>query len=339
MKVMVVSGGRSPERDVSLVSGAWVRETLASSGHEVLDVRIGPGGEWRFFGEPLELYPGPCPWKLATAEGLLAFDLVFPVLHGPFGEDGTVQGTCEIAGWPYVGVPVMGCAVAMDKHTMRLLARDSGIPLLPWAFSDGEPPESFAESALELGENLFVKPSRMGSSVGISRTSGRKELLKALALASGYDHRVVVEKALPNPREIEVSVLGSSAGVECSVPGEIVPGREWYDYQAKYGCDDSRLLIPAPVSSGTVHRLQLLAQTAFRLLGGRGYARVDFLMDRESEEVFFNEINTIPGFTSISMFPKLWDASGVPPALLMERILAEAMERFEARPGGRSPAP
>ena len=333
MKVLVVSGGRSPEREISLVSGAWVRDTLKASGHEVLDVRIGSGGDWSLSGEPLEIYPGLCPWKLAAGGAAIPFDLVFPVLHGPLGEDGTVQGACETAGWAYAGVPVMGCSVAMDKQTMRLLARDSGIPMLPWVFTDGGNLESFADTALEMGGSVFVKPSRMGSSVGISRASDRKELLDALALASGYDHRILVEKALENPRELEVSVLGNSAGVGCSVPGEIVPGREWYDYSAKYECGESRLLIPAPVSPETAQRLRLLAQTAFRLLGGRGYARVDFLMDGNSGEIFFNEVNTIPGFTSISMFPKLWDASGVPPARLMEGILAEALVRFEAVPG------
>jgi D-alanine-D-alanine ligase len=333
MRVLVISGGRSPEREVSLVSGAWVRDTLKASGHQVLDVRIGPDGDWSLSGEPLEVYPGRCPWRLAAGGGAIPFDLVFPVLHGPLGEDGTIQGACETAGWPYAGVPVMGCSVAMDKQTMRLLARDAGIPMLPWVFTDGGAVESFADTALELGGNLFVKPSRMGSSVGISRASGRGELMDALALASGYDHRIVVEKALDSPREMEVSVLGCSAGVECSIPGEIIPGGDWYDYRAKYQCGESRLLIPAPVSRETAQRLRLLAQTAFRLLGGRGYARVDFLVDGNSGDIFFNEVNTIPGFTSISMFPKLWDASGVPPALLMERIMAEAMERFEAAPG------
>lgn len=328
MKVLVVSGGRSAERDVSLVSGAWVRESLADAGHSVLDVRIGPGGDWTLSGEPLSIRAGDCPWKLCCGSLEVAFDVIFPVLHGPFGEDGTVQGLCETAGWPYAGVPVMGCAVAMDKQTMRLLARDAGLPLLPWVFSDGSGDRSlFAGKALQLGSTLFVKPSRMGSSVGISRTEGRDELIAAILVASRYDSRVVVERALEAPREIEVSVLGTGKRVESSVPGEIVPGRKWYDYSAKYHCDDSKLIIPADLPESTALNIGLMARTAFRLLGGAGFARVDFLLDSATGEVFFNEVNTIPGFTSISMFPKLWSASGLSAGKLLDTILSEAIAR------------
>lgn len=328
MKVLVVSGGRSAERDVSLVSGAWVRESLARAGHSVLDVRIGAGGDWTLSGEPMCIDMGECPWKLLSKGSAVPFDVVFPVLHGPFGEDGTVQGLCETAGWPYAGVPVMGCAVAMDKQTMRLLARDAGLPLLPWVFTDcSEDPRLFADQALQLGPALFVKPSRMGSSVGISRAEGMDELLTAIGVASRYDCRIVVERALTAPRELEVSVLGTGEGVEASVPGEIVPGREWYDYNAKYHCDDSRLMIPADLPETTALNIGLMARTAFRLLGGRGFARVDFLLDSATGEVFFNEVNTIPGFTSISMFPKLWNASGLSSEKLLNAILSEALSR------------
>jgi len=328
MKVLVVSGGRSAERDVSLVSGAWVRNTLTDSGHSVLDMRIGPGGDWTLSGEPLSLIAGECPWKLLSNGSPVPFDAVFPVLHGPFGEDGTFQGLCETAGWPCAGVPVMGCAVAMDKQTMRLLARDAGLPLLPWVFTDGsEDPGLFAGQALQLGSTLFVKPSRMGSSVGISRAGDREELLAAIETASRYDRRVVVERALAAPREIEVSVLGTGEKIEVSVPGEVLPGKGWYDYDAKYHCDDSRLVIPADLPETTVLNIDLMARTAFRLLGGNGFARVDFLLDRANGEVFFNEVNTIPGFTSISMFPKLWNASGLSSGDLLEAILSEALSR------------
>lgn len=337
MNVLVVSGGRSAERDVSLVSGAWVRESLARAGHSVLDVRIGADGEWTLSGEPMCIDMDECPWKIFSRGTAVPFDVVFPVLHGPFGEDGTVQGLCETAGWPYAGVPVMGCAVAMDKQTMRLLARDAGLPLLPWVFTDGsEDARLFAGQALQLGSTLFVKPSRMGSSVGIVRAEGMDELLAAIGTASRYDCRIVVERALTAPREIEVSVLGTGERIESSVPGEIVPGREWYDYSAKYHCDDSRLVIPADLPETTALNIGLMARTAFRLLGGRGFARVDFLVDRTTGEVFFNEVNTIPGFTSISMFPKLWDASGLPSEKLLGAILSEAIARpltgTEARP-------
>lgn len=337
MNVLVVSGGRSAEREVSLVSGEWVRRTLTDSGHNVLDMRIGAGGDWTLSDEPLSIVATECPWKLALPDGTGAcFDVVFPVLHGPFGEDGTFQGVCETAGWPCAGVPLLGCALSMDKQTMRLLARDAGLPLLPWVFWDGSFDRGiFVEQALELGDALFVKPSRMGSSVGISRAEGREELQGAIGNALRYDTRIVVERALAAPREIEVSVLGTGLRIETSVPGEILPGREWYDYNAKYQCGDSRLMIPADLPETTVLNIGLMARTAFRLLGGAGFARVDFLVDRQSGELFFNEVNAIPGFTSISMFPKLWDASGLTPGKLVEAILSEALCRPSTGTGER----
>lgn len=326
--MLVLSGGRSAERDVSLVSAEWVRDELIKAGHSVMDVKISQGGQWTLRGESLEIYPGVCPWKLATSRGEIDFDVAFPVLHGPFGEDGTIQGMCETAGWRCAGVPVMGSAIAMDKHTMKLLARDSGLPLLPWVFTDGtEDHEALAEMALELGPPLFVKPSRMGSSVGISRVETRDQLISALSAAAIHDVRIIVEKALERPRELEVSVLGAGRGIDASIPGEIVPGRDWYDYEAKYECGDSRLLIPAPLSGETSGKLRLMAQSAFRLIGGRGFARVDFLMESGGESIYFNEINTIPGFTSISMFPKLWQGSGLAPRELLDAILSEAVNR------------
>lgn len=335
MKVLVVSGGRSAEREVSLVSGEWVRKTLADSGHSVLDMRIGPEGDWTIMGEPVAVLAKECPWKLHAGGSEVGFDAVFPVLHGPFGEDGTFQGVCETAGWPCAGVPLLGCAVSMDKQTMRLLARDAGLPLLPWVFTDGtEDRSAFVEQALELGPVLFVKPSRMGSSVGISRAAGRDELLPALETASLHDCRIIVERALDAPREIEVSVLGADHRIRASVPGEILPGREWYDYSAKYQCEGSKLMIPADLPETAALNIGLMARTAFALLGGAGFARVDFLMDRETGEVFFNEVNAIPGFTSISMFPKLWNASGLTSGELLDTILTEAVSRHAAGTGG-----
>jgi D-alanine-D-alanine ligase len=328
MIVMVISGGRSAEREISLLSGGWVREELEKSGHSLLDVRIDSRGGWSLEELPLQIDPGPCPWRILAGGTELDFDLVFPVLHGPLGEDGTIQGLCEIAGWKYAGAPVMGCAVAMDKHTMKLLARDAGIPVLPWVFTEGaENLREFAENAAELGFPLFVKPSRLGSSVGISRVNSLKELMPALERAREHDGRILVEKALDTPRELEVSVLGSESEIEASVPGEILPGRGWYDYEAKYSCSESKLLIPAPVTEETALRLRSMAGDAFRIIGGTGYARVDFLINGTTGEVFFNEINTIPGFTSISMFPKLWQASGLCSGELLDRILREALHR------------
>lgn len=328
MRVLVVSGGRSAERHVSLVSAGWVRSELEKAGHQALDVRIDREGRWSLEEEPIRIDPGVSPWALERGGKELPFDVVFPVLHGPMGEDGTIQGLCETGGWKYAGAPLMGCAVAMDKQTMRLLAGTAGIPMTPWVFNDGTgSSRRFAQDAAGLGFPLFVKPSRMGSSVGIRLVSRAEELPPAIEAALEYDDRVLAEKAVENARELEVSVLGTRAGVRCSVPGEVVPGRTWYDYEAKYDCAQSRLLIPAPVPPETRENLQLLAERAFRLIGGTGFARVDFLMEGGSGEVFFNEINTIPGFTSISMFPKLWQASGLPAEELLNLILDEAVTR------------
>jgi D-alanine-D-alanine ligase len=328
MRVLMLCGGRSAEREISLESAVFVRSVLEmeGSGHTVRTVEIDGSGGWTMDGEPLSMDTGGGRWRLLRAAGEIGFDIVFPVLHGPYGEDGTVQGLCETAGWPCAGADVLGSALAMNKDTCKRLLAGAGIRVVPWqAFR--APFEGAVDSVEEVtGFPCFVKPARLGSSVGISRVPSASGLPAALELASGFDPLVIVEREVPGAREIEVSVTGDSSGIDVSVPGEIEPGREWYDYQAKYQCSDSRLVIPANLDRSVLHELTRAARESFRLIGGRGYARVDFLLSRGGE-LYLNELNTIPGFTEISMFPKLWEASGIPVGDVLDRIMNEALSR------------
>lgn len=326
MKVLVLCGGRSAEREISLQSAAFVEEALRMAGHEPCRVEIDGSGAWSLAGRGLVLDAGSFPWVLRTACGdEVLFEAVFPVLHGPYGEDGTVQGLCETAGWPCAGAGVLASATGMNKAVFKRLAAASGIPVVPWLELDERSPAPAGEIIGKLGLPLFVKPARLGSSIGITRVDRIEDLPRALSLAFSYDPLVVAEKAVLPAREIEVSVLGDSGGVVASVPGEILPGREWYDYEAKYECPGSVLLIPAELETSVAEAARSSAAAAFALLGGSGFARVDFLLSGSS--LYLNEINTIPGFTSISMFPKLWAASGLEAPDLMNRILSEALGR------------
>lgn len=332
MNVLVLSGGRSAEREISLLSADWVSSELKAAGHTVTDVIIRQDGAWipSDSSERLLFEAGSIPWRLIHGNKTISFDVVFPVLHGSYGEDGTVQGLCATAGWPCAGVPVMGSSVAMEKHTLKRLASHASIPVVPWVFIDeshSTPLESLKEEIASLGFPLFVKPSRLGSSVGIGKANNVKELAAAIKVASEYDSMILIEKAVDSPREIEVSVVGDGFRILSSVPGEVLPGREWYDYTAKYQCESSKLAIPAKLSASHAEDIRMMAENAFRLLGGRGFARVDFLMN--SEGVWLNEVNTIPGFTSISMFPKLWKATGMDSGELLKFIIEEALARAE----------
>ncbi len=332
MKVVVLAGGRSAEYEISLISAEWVAERLTAAGHEVTEIIIERDGSWSVKNSPdlLEIRTGSIPWSIQAAGKPIAFDAVFPVLHGSFGEDGTVQGFCATAGWPCAGVPVMGSAIAMEKHTMKSLAKNAGIPVVPWVLLDEDPAACFdclKEKIKSMGLPLFVKPSRLGSSVGISRVDSLEELPVAVAKAAEYDTRILIEKAVEQPREIEVSVMGNGAEVISSIPGEILPGREWYDFKAKYHCEESKLSIPAGIKASDTENIRMIAEKVFRLLGGMGFARVDFLMNHRG--TWLNEVNTIPGFTEISMFPKLWEASGLDSAEILDYILEETVNRRE----------
>jgi D-alanine-D-alanine ligase len=262
--------------------------------------------------------------------------VVFPVLHGPYGEDGTVQGLLELANIPYVGAGVLGSAVGMDKAVMKTLFRDRGLPVAPylvilrheWA-RDAAGLATRVER--ELSFPVFVKPANLGSSVGISKAKTTAQFIDAMALALQYDRKVVVEAAVPHAREIECGVLGND-DPQASVPGEIIPLREFYDYEAKYlDANGSRLEIPAALNDIAATEIRRLSIEAFRACELSGLARVDFLVNRETGETFLNEVNTLPGFTTISMYPKLWEASGVPYPELLERLLTLAIERHREK--------
>jgi len=259
-----------------------------------------------------------------------SLDVVFPVLHGPMGEDGTVQGLMELAGVAYVGCGVLAAAVGMDKAMMKAAFAAAGLPLVPWLLvrrTDWRNNPEYVAQQIEaqLHYPMFVKPANMGSSVGITKAIDRVTLLAGLAEAARYDRRIVIEQGI-NAREIEISVLGND-DVEASVPGEIVPSNEWYDYEAKYLGGESEIRIPAPIPAEVAEQVRKLAIRAFKAIDGAGLARVDFLLDRDTGELYLNETNTMPGFTPISMYAKMWEASGLPYSNLLDRLIELAIER------------
>ncbi len=270
-----------------------------------------------------------CPG--ATGQPFPAVDVVFPVLHGPHGEDGTLQGLLELAGVPYVGCGVLASSVAMDKIACKRLLLSHDIPVVPFvtvlrsAWEKG--PQTIVETVeAELGYPVFVKPANLGSSIGISKAVDRGALVRALDEAGRYDRRILVERAVDKPHEIECAVLGNDNPI-ASVPGEVVPSNEFYDYAAKYIDGKSTLRIPAQVAPALTERIRDLAVRAFEAIDGAGLARVDFLLSDTTGELYLNELNTMPGFTTISMYPKLWEATGISYAELVERLIELAMER------------
>jgi D-alanine-D-alanine ligase len=328
MRVAVLSGGRSSEHEISLVSGAAVAGGLREAGHEVLEVTLDREGGWSFDGAPLQLHPGG---------GLLDADVVFPVLHGPYGEDGTVQGLLEILDVAYVGSGVSASAICVDKIRFKEAVAAAGLPQVRWVGLVEDEPPARREEALarvaDLGYPVFVKPARLGSSVGIVRVAASEELAPALEVAFGHDPRVIVEAASPG-LEVEVAVLGSTWSPEASVAGEIVvkgsesPGG-WYDYAAKYKEGGMELQVPARISERAAARVAEEALSAFTQVGCSGLARVDFFV--EGDEVLINEINTIPGFTPTSVYSALWEAGGLPYPQLCDRLVGIAVADQEER--------
>ncbi len=312
MKVAVLSGGRSSEHEVSLRSGAAVAAGLEAAGHAAVAVEIGRDGRWRVDGEPLELRPGG---------GLLGADAVFPALHGPFGEDGSVQGVLEWLDLPYVGSDVLASAVCMDKLTLKRLCGAAGLPQVEFAAA-GEP--GWRDRCAGLGLPLWVKPSRLGSSVGISRVDDLDDLDAAVELARRHDPRVIVE-ASASGHEVECSLLGNEQ-VEVSVPGEVVAHGDWYDYETKYRVGGMELRVPAPISERQAAQLRDLALRAYRLAGCAGLARCDFFV-ADDGPVLLNELNTMPGFTETSVYAKLWEASGLAYPDLCDRLVQLAQAR------------
>jgi len=342
------------EHEVSIVSAASVIGALDRKKFDVVPVGITREGRWisgpdavsrlrdlrgrlgvsrrRYF-----LAPDPTIGGLVACDSragsrrLIPLDVVFPVLHGSFGEDGTVQGLLEMAGIPYVGAGVFGSAAAMDKVVTKFLWEAAGIPVLPFMAVTAREYDRGRQGVIasivkRLGLPLFVKPAHSGSSIGISKVSHRARLPRALDLAFRYDLRVIVEKGIDRAREIEVAVLGNDAPA-VSVPGEIFPSNEFYDYDAKYVDGKSTAIVPADLPAGIARRVRSLAGKAFTAVGCEGMARVDFLIHPRTQKVWVSEINTIPGFTPISMYPKLWEASGLPYPRLLERLIRLALER------------
>ena len=355
VRVAVLFGGQSDEHDVSLRSAQTVIGALDPRRYDVRMVGITRDGRWLSGGDPMAHLVAESPMFAlgsgaeraasggkveATAPGVLPaamtgdVDVVFPVLHGPRGEDGTVQGMLELAGVPYVGAGVLGSAVAMDKPMAKTILAQAGLPQAPWLLVtrkdwDREPDTVAAAIAQRLGFPCFVKPGNMGSSVGISKVHDAAELGPAMAEAAHFDRRILVERGV-NARELEIAVLGNDEPI-ASVVGEVVPSNEFYDYAAKYVDDRSELIIPAKLDGSTLIHLQGLAIDAFRALDLAGMARVDFFLDKDTDHVFVNEVNTLPGFTSISMYPRLWEATGIPLPELVDRLIGLAMERHQSR--------
>jgi D-alanine-D-alanine ligase len=318
VRVAVLSGGRSSEHDVSLRSGASVAAGLREAGHDVAEVRIHRDGRWTAGPEELVLRPG---------HGLLGADVVFPALHGPYGEDGSVQGLLESLDVPYVGSDVLSSALCMDKLSLKRLFAFHGIPQVHFVAA-GE--DGWREGAAAMGLPLWVKPSRLGSSVGISKVESADHALdEAVELAARHDPRVIVE-ASAEGREVECSVLGNE-DPRTSEPGEIVAHADWYDFEAKYGEGGMELLVPAPVGPAVTERVRELAAEVFSLAGCSGLARCDFFVTA-SGEVLVNEINTMPGFTETSVYAKLFEASGIAYPDLCDRLVELGVERHrEAR--------
>ncbi|MEW6568135.1 MAG: D-alanine--D-alanine ligase family protein [Chloroflexota bacterium] len=349
LRVGVIFGGRSGEHEVSLMSARSVLAALDPARYETVSIAITKDGRW-FCGEkalealqrgtieglvPVALLGEPGRRGLqrlggASAGAIEPLDVVFPVLHGTYGEDGTLQGLLEMADIPYVGAGVLASSVAMDKGLFKQVMRSHGIPVVDstvvLATTILEDPETALRQAEAVGPYpLFTKPSNLGSSVGVSKCRVRSDLLEGLIEAARYDRRVVVELGV-EAREIEVSVLGNEKP-EASIAGEIIPSDEFYTYRAKYIDDASQLLIPAPIDEATAAEARRLAVEAFRAIDGAGMARADFLLERSTGKLYVNELNTIPGFTRISMYPKLWDASGISYPALMDRLIELAFQR------------
>ncbi|NLK08549.1 MAG: D-alanine--D-alanine ligase [Firmicutes bacterium] len=363
LRIGVIFGGRSSEHEVSLTSAACVLEAIDKTKYEVVPIGITKAGQWltgknvlkllsqqtdepdkigATAGALISLLPEPKEGDLVrvdTREGLTenlgggaGLDIVFPVLHGTYGEDGAMQGLLELADVPYVGAGITGSAVAMDKAMAKAVFQAEGLPQLPYAVvlrSEWErDPVSVEQTVAELGYPCFVKPASLGSSVGISKVKKLDDLHKALQEAARYDRKFVLEKDAGNAREVECSVLGNDEPTASTV-GEVVPSREFYDYMAKYHDQSSELIIPARISSKTMSKIQDLAIRAFKALDMAGMGRVDFFVDKETEEIYINEINSIPGFTPISMYPKLWEASGLSYPELIDRLIQLALARHE----------
>jgi D-alanine-D-alanine ligase len=352
LRVAILFGGRSAEHEISVVSARNIAAAMDKEKYEIVSIGIDKHGRWlvdegarRLLGprqaqvklqrgsETAAVIPGAAQAPavcFSSRAPLTGVDVVFPVLHGPFGEDGTVQGLLKLANVPFVGAGVLGSAIGMDKDVMKRLLRDAKLPVAKFLVFEHDSARTidFAAVKRALGLPLFVKPANLGSSVGISKVDGKTQFAAAIKNAFLYDTKVVIEENIRG-REIECSVLGNQTPI-ASVPGEIVTRHDFYSYEAKYIDEKgARLVIPAELRAAVARKIQELAIKTFKVLCCQGMARVDFFL-RDNREVIVNEINTIPGFTQISMYPKLWEASGIPYPELIDRLIQLALERFNS---------
>ncbi len=350
-RVAIIFGGKSVEHEISVISARSIVKNIDTELYNVISVFIDKNGVWRIVkdqswvgGEDLiyenDLYVSPslnpdnptlCVVRGSSVVEEIEIDIAFPVLHGTYGEDGAIQGLFELMGTPYVGAGVLGSSVGMDKIMMKAVLKDAGLPIVDyvwftrrdWQTDSGE---LVPEIIRALGPSVFVKSADLGSSVGITKAGTETELRKAVEYSLQYSDRVIVERAVNDPREIEVSVLGNEEAL-ASVPGEVKPHREFYDYRAKYLEEGTGLVVPAEFSSDRIEALKKLAVDTFKTLDCSGMGRIDFLVDGATDEMFVSEINTIPGFTEISMYPKLWEATGISFTELISRLIDLGLER------------
>lgn len=358
INIGILFGGRSCEHEVSVTSARSVLQAIDKDRYEVCLIGIDKQGYWHTArniemlthqGEVASLegnpndpstsniialeahHEGNLASRVSQHANLPVLDVIFPVLHGTFGEDGTIQGLFEMAGIPYVGCGVAASAIAMDKALAKQVFDAVGIPQAPSQMVQRHLWDDDADGVLdraeaEFGLPIFVKPANLGSSVGVGKAHQRDELRRCIEDALQYDNKIIIERSMENCQEVECAVLGNES-VEASVVGEIIPGAEFYDYRTKYIDDKSRTLIPARLPDTTTQQVRDLSIRAFQAIDGSGLARVDFFVDRDTREIFLNEINTLPGFTPISMYPKMWAASGVPYDRLIDRLVELALER------------
>ena len=376
LHIGILFGGRSCEHEVSVTSARSILKALHRNKYNVHLIGIDKSGHWHLSDDIEALASTGCVEKIEAADSVStttvslslhnqgnlirlpdstvsatsisdfsgshipAVEVVFPVLHGPFGEDGTLQGVLEMAGLPYVGCGVAASALAMDKALAKKVFESANIPQVRYVVCTVWQWQKHKNRVIdkiesELGYALFVKPANMGSSVGISKARKRDQLAVAIEHAFEFDNKILIEQAMENCHEIECAILGNAhlgnAGPKASVPGEIIPGAEFYNYETKYIDDKSRSVIPAPLDAKTTARVQQLAIKAFKAIDGRGLARVDFFVHQDSHEVILNELNTLPGFTPISMYPKLWAASGIPYPELLDRLIELAIENHQSK--------
>ncbi len=324
LRVAIIYGGRSGEHEISIRSAESIIQALDPARYEILHYRISHEGKW----SPKPILPEP------GAQSHI--DVVFPVLHGTFGEDGTVQGLLEMADLPYVGAGVLASAISMDKDMMKRVCRDRGLPMVEYrTLTRGD--LSTKEICASLDFPMFVKPANLGSSVGISKAHDCAELEAAVALAAEFDRKIIVERGIVG-REFECSVLGNAMGNDeprASMPCEILPSREFYDYEDKYLLNQAKFELPAKLSPEQTEEMRRLATGCYEAVQCEGMARVDFLLENATGKLYINEINTIPGFTSISMFPKMWEYSGISFAKLIDRLIELALERHAERKATR----